>query len=47
MRIAVATVLVLAVAVMWVSNVWLMQRFTETTRVRAELRLALFDLAQL
>jgi len=42
MRIAVATVLVLAVAVMWVSNVWLMQRFTETTRVRAELRLALY-----
>ena len=42
MRFAVAAVLVLAVAVMWVSNVWLMQRFTETTRVRAELRLALY-----
>jgi two-component system C4-dicarboxylate transport sensor histidine kinase DctB len=42
MRLAVASVLVLAVAVMWVSNVWLMQRFTETTRVRAELRLALY-----
>ncbi|MEX1660560.1 ATP-binding protein [uncultured Thioclava sp.] len=42
MRIAVAAVLVLAVAVMWVSNLWLTQRFTETTRVRAELRLALY-----
>ncbi|TMV89737.1 sensor histidine kinase [Thioclava sp. BHET1] len=42
MRIAVAAVLALAIAVMLMTNVWLTQRFTETTRVRAELRLALY-----
>ncbi|WP_438363104.1 sensor histidine kinase [Nioella halotolerans] len=38
-------VLFLAVAgvVVWVSNIWLTDRFTETTRNRAELRLALYS----
>ncbi|WP_425443992.1 sensor histidine kinase [Thioclava marina] len=42
LRIAVVVILVLAGAVMWVTNQWLTQRFTETTRVRTELRLALY-----
>jgi two-component system C4-dicarboxylate transport sensor histidine kinase DctB len=33
----------LAVAVVWVTNDWLTDRFTETTRNRAELRLALYS----
>ncbi|OIP83160.1 MAG: two-component system sensor histidine kinase [Rhodobacterales bacterium CG2_30_65_12] len=33
----------LAVAVVWISNDWLTQRYTETTRSRAELRLALYS----
>jgi len=32
-----------AVAVIWVSNIWLTQRFTETTRNGAELRLAIYS----
>ncbi len=32
-----------AVATIWVSNDWLTQRYTETTRSRAELRLALYS----
>ncbi len=35
--------LAIAVGVVWVSNFWLTQRFTETTRSRAELRLALYS----
>ena len=38
-------VLFLAIAgvVVWVSNIWLTERFTESTRSRAELRLALYS----
>mgnify|MGYP000400186455 FL=1 len=32
-----------AIAVIWVSNIWLTQRFTETTRNRAEIRLATYS----
>ncbi|WP_224815133.1 ATP-binding protein [Hasllibacter sp. MH4015] len=32
-----------AVAVIWISNIWLTERFTETTRNRAELRLAIYS----
>ncbi len=35
--------LVVAGAVVWISNVWLTERFTESTRTRAELRLALYS----
>ncbi|MCS6625948.1 ATP-binding protein [Roseibacterium beibuensis] len=35
--------LALAVAVVWISNILLTERFTETTRNRAELRLALYS----
>ncbi|MDG3040323.1 sensor histidine kinase [Roseicyclus marinus] len=35
--------LVGAIAAVWVSNVWLTQRFTETTRNRAEIRLAIYS----
>jgi len=35
--------LLVAGAVVWVSNIWLTDRFTETTRNRAELRLALYS----
>ena len=31
-----------AIAVVWVSNTWLTQRYTESTRSRAELRIALY-----
>lgn len=41
---AVLLVLIsLAVAVVWVSNDWLTARYTETTRSRADLRLALYS----
>ena len=33
----------LAIAVIWVSNSWLTTRYTETTRTRAELRVALYS----
>jgi two-component system C4-dicarboxylate transport sensor histidine kinase DctB len=33
----------LAVAVVWITNTWLTDRFTETTRNRAELRLAIYS----
>jgi two-component system C4-dicarboxylate transport sensor histidine kinase DctB len=36
-------VLVLAISVVWVTNSWLTARFTETTRNRAELRLAIYS----
>ena len=35
--------LVIAISVIWVSNIWLTERFTETTRNRAELRLAIYS----
>lgn len=43
LRIAVASMVALAVAVIWVTNAWLTERFTETTKNRAELRLALYS----
>ena len=43
LRVAVAGAVALAVAVIWVTNLWLTERFTETTRNRAELRLALYS----
>lgn len=43
MRIALGGILALAVAVIWITNAWLTERFTETTRVRTELRLALYS----
>lgn len=45
MRIVVITLIALAVAIIWISNLWLTQRFTETTRNRAELRSALYSSA--
>lgn len=42
-RVVLLILLSLAVAVIWVSNQWLTQRYTETTRSRAELRLALYS----
>ncbi|MDP1667805.1 sensor histidine kinase [Phaeovulum sp.] len=43
LRVLVAFVLVTAAAVIWATNAWLSERFTETTRVRADLRLALYS----
>ena len=42
-RIAAVGVVIVAVAVIWSTNAWLTVRFTETTRVRTELRLALYS----
>jgi two-component system, NtrC family, C4-dicarboxylate transport sensor histidine kinase DctB len=42
-RIVVAFLILLAVSVVGVTNRWLTERFTETTRNRAELRLALYS----
>ncbi|WP_415184880.1 sensor histidine kinase [Phaeovulum sp.] len=42
-RVLFALSLALAVAVVWFTNAWLTERFTETTRVRTELRLALYS----
>ncbi|WP_299911024.1 ATP-binding protein [uncultured Paracoccus sp.] len=42
LRIAVALILVTAAGVIWVTNAWLTERFSETTRVRLELRSALY-----
>jgi two-component system C4-dicarboxylate transport sensor histidine kinase DctB len=42
-RLAVLGVAVLVLAVIWGTNQWLTERFTETTRTRAELRLALYS----
>jgi two-component system C4-dicarboxylate transport sensor histidine kinase DctB len=42
LRIIIVALILLAVAVVWFSNVWLTQRFTETTRNRSELRLVLY-----
>ncbi len=43
LRLSMVLFLGLAVAVIWVSNIWLTDRFTETTRNRSELRLALYS----
>lgn len=42
-RIALVALLALAIAVVWVTNSLLTDRFTESTRNRAELRLALYS----
>ncbi|WP_281842050.1 sensor histidine kinase [Sinisalibacter aestuarii] len=42
-RLVLIVLISLAVAVVWVSNVWLTERYTETTRTRAELRSALYS----
>jgi two-component system C4-dicarboxylate transport sensor histidine kinase DctB len=43
MRLAIGLLIVLAIGVVLVTNRWLSERFTETTRNRAELRLALYS----
>ena len=43
MKLVVVTMILMAVAVVFVTNRWLSERFTETTRNRAELRLALYS----
>lgn len=42
-KLAIALMVILAVGVVLVTNRWLSERFTETTRNRAELRLALYS----
>ncbi len=42
-RLALGTLLILAVVTISTTNVWLTQRFTETTKNRAEVRLALYS----
>lgn len=42
-RIVLVVLITLAVAVVWVSNDWLTERYTETTRTRAVLRMALYS----
>lgn len=42
-RIVAVLLALVAVAVVWVTNIWLTDRFTETTRNRAELRLSLYS----
>lgn len=42
-RLAVALLILLAIGVVLITNRWLSERFTETTRNRAELRLALYS----
>ncbi|MFB2532442.1 ATP-binding protein [Paracoccus sp. p4-l81] len=43
LRITVVLILCLAGLVFWMTNVWLSDRFTETTRVRSELRGTLYS----
>lgn len=43
LRVVVALILITAGITLYVSNIWLTDRFTETTRNRAELRLALYS----
>jgi two-component system C4-dicarboxylate transport sensor histidine kinase DctB len=43
LRLFLVLFLGLAVGTIWVSNTWLTDRFTETTRNRAELRLAIYS----
>ncbi|MFD1882350.1 sensor histidine kinase [Paracoccus pacificus] len=42
MRIVAGLLLLAFVGLMWMTNAWLTERFSETTKVRAELRLALY-----
>ena len=42
-KLAIGLLVVLAVVVIAVTNRWLSERFTETTRNRADLRLALYS----
>ncbi len=41
-RLAAAALVAVAVAVVWVTNLWTTERFTEATRNRSELRLVLY-----
>jgi two-component system C4-dicarboxylate transport sensor histidine kinase DctB len=41
-RLALAGFILLAIGVIWITNLWLTERFTESTRNRAEVRLALY-----
>ncbi len=43
MRAVIVALVLIAVGVVWFANSWLTERFTETTRNRAELRLALYS----
>ena len=43
LRALLLVFLAAAIAAIWVSNAWLTQRFTETTRNRAEIRLAIYS----
>ncbi|MEM7722558.1 MAG: ATP-binding protein [Pseudomonadota bacterium] len=43
LRVLLVLFLILAGATIWVSNIWLTDRFTETTRNRSELRLAIYS----
>src|SRR6056297_130021 len=43
LRIMLVLFLGIAVLVIWISNIWLTDRFTESTRNRSELRLALYS----
>ncbi|WP_424967902.1 MULTISPECIES: sensor histidine kinase [unclassified Dinoroseobacter] len=42
-RVVALLLAAVAVAVVWITNIWLTDRFTETTRDRAELRLSLYS----
>ena len=42
LRVALGGLILLALALIWVTNSWLTERFTETTRNRAAVRLALY-----
>jgi two-component system C4-dicarboxylate transport sensor histidine kinase DctB len=42
-RLTLIALISVAVATIWITNVWLTQRYTETTRNRAELRVALYS----
>lgn len=42
-RLAAIFLIAVAVAVVWTTNTWLTQRFTETTRNRSQVRLALYS----
>jgi len=42
-RLSFGVILLVGIAVVWITNSWLSQRFTESTRNRAELRQALYS----
>jgi len=42
-RGVVVALIAVAVGIIWISNIWLTDRFTETTRNRGEIRLALYS----